>query len=79
MIWEISKKILASPFWDAEAILFVDYFQTGNRINLDYNCKISAPLDANIDKKDQVYRRKQYFFIKTRHSLIQLKNHRENQ
>jgi histone-lysine N-methyltransferase SETMAR len=42
-----AKKVLASVFWDAKGILFVDYLQTGKTINSEYYCNLLVQLKEN--------------------------------
>ena len=46
-----AKKVLASVFWDAKGILFVDYLQIGKTINSDYYWNLLGQLDAKIREK----------------------------
>ncbi|KFM79731.1 Mariner Mos1 transposase, partial [Stegodyphus mimosarum] len=45
------KKLLASVFWDAKGILFIDYLQTGKTINSDYYCNLLNQLDEKIRER----------------------------
>ena len=42
---------MASVFWDAHGILFIDYFEKGKTINSDYYVALLDGLNAEIKKK----------------------------
>lgn len=54
--------MLASVFWDAKGILFVDYLQTGKTINSDYYCILLDQLDAKIHEKRPGLQKKKIIF-----------------
>lgn len=43
-----AKKVMASVFWDAKGILFVDYLKTGKTINSEYYCNLLNQLKEKI-------------------------------
>ena len=47
--WE--GKVMASVFWDAHVILFIDYLEEGNTINSDYYMALLDRWSAEIKKK----------------------------
>lgn len=57
-----AKKVLASVFWDAKGILFVDYLQTGKTINADYYCNLLDQLDVKIREKRPGLQKKKIIF-----------------
>lgn len=44
-------KVLASIFWDAHGIIFIDYLEKGRTINSDYYIELLDRLDAEIKRK----------------------------
>jgi hypothetical protein len=42
-------KVMASVFWDAEGILFIDYLQKGKTITGKYYSNLLTRLDKKID------------------------------
>jgi hypothetical protein len=38
-------KVMALVFWDAEGILFIDYFEKGKTITGEYYCNLLTRLD----------------------------------
>ena len=44
-------KVMATLFWDAHGILFIDYFEKGKTINSDYYIALLGQLSAEIKKK----------------------------
>jgi len=57
-----AKKVMASVFWDAKGILFVDYLQTGKTINTEYYCNLLHKLDAKIREKRPGLQKKKIIF-----------------
>lgn len=57
-----AKKVLASVFWDAKGILFVDYLQTGKTINSEYYCNLLDKLKEEIQKKRPGLQKKKIIF-----------------
>lgn len=57
-----AKKVLASVFWNAKGILFVDYLQTGKTINSDYYCNLLDQLDAKNREKRPGLQKKKIIF-----------------
>ena len=46
-------KVLASMFWDAQGILFLDYLEKGRTINIEYYIALLVRLKEEIGKKRQ--------------------------
>ena len=44
-------KVMASAFWDAKGIVFIDYFQKGETINGEYYAKLLRELGQSIKSK----------------------------
>ena len=44
-------KVLASVFWDAHGILFIDYLEKGRTINSEYYMTLLVRLNEEIAKK----------------------------
>ena len=49
---------MASVFWDAEGILFIDYLEKGKTITGEYYSNLLTRLDDKFVKKDPVCKRK---------------------
>jgi hypothetical protein len=47
----ISRKVMASVFWDAEGILFIDYPKKGKTITGEYFSNLLTRLDKKIHEK----------------------------
>jgi histone-lysine N-methyltransferase SETMAR len=60
-------KVMTSVFWDAESILFIDYFEKGKTITGEYYSNILIKLDENIREKKAGLQKKKSFFIRTMH------------
>jgi histone-lysine N-methyltransferase SETMAR len=61
-------KDMASVFWDAEGILFIDYLEKGKTITGKYYSNLLTRLDKKkIVRKDPVCKRKKSSFIRTIH------------
>jgi hypothetical protein len=60
-------KVMASVFWDAEGILFIDYLEKGKIITGEYYSNLLTTLDEKIREKDSVCKRKKSSFIRTMH------------
>jgi hypothetical protein len=58
---------MASVFWDAEGILFIDYFKKGKTITGEYYCNLLARLDEKIREKRPGFQKKKLSFIRTMH------------
>ena len=48
---QASGKVIASIFWDAEGILFIDFLPKGRTINSEYYCNLLEQLREAIDNK----------------------------
>jgi len=46
-----ARKVMASVFWDAESILFIDYFEKGKTITGEYYSSLLTRLDEKIREK----------------------------
>ena len=46
-----ADKVMASVFWDAHGIFFIDYLEKGKTINIDYYMALLDRLSAKIKKK----------------------------
>jgi hypothetical protein len=44
-------KVVASVFWNAEGILFIDYLEKGETITREYYCNLLTRLDEKINEK----------------------------
>lgn len=55
-------KIMASVFWDAHGILFIDYLEKGKTINSDYYCALLDRLKEEIAKKRPHMKKKKLLF-----------------
>ena len=60
-------KVMASVFWDAEGILFVDNLGNGKTITGEYYSNLLTRLDKKFVGKDPVCKRKKSSFIRTLH------------
>jgi len=58
---------MATVFWDAEGVLFIDYLEKGKTITGEYYSNLLTRLDENIRDKDPVCKRKKSSFIRTMH------------
>ena len=56
---------MASVFWDAEGILFIDYLEKGKTITGEYYSNLLTGLDEKIREKNRVCKRKKSSFIRT--------------
>lgn len=55
-------KVLASVFWDAQGILFIDYLQKGLTLNSDYYMKLLVTLKQVIGEKRPKMQKKKILF-----------------
>ena len=55
-------KVLASGFWDAQGILFIDYFEKGRTINSKYYIALLVSLKEEIAKKRPQMKKKAVLF-----------------
>ena len=53
---------MASVFWDAHGIVFIDYFERGKTINSDYYMALLYRLSAEIKKKRPHMQKKKVLF-----------------
>lgn len=55
-------KVMASVFWDAQGILFIDYLEEGKRINSEYYMALLVRLKEEIAKKRPHMKKKKVLF-----------------
>jgi len=55
-------KVMASVFWDANGVIFIDYLQKGTTINSDYYCALLDRLKTEIAKKRPHLQKKKVLF-----------------
>ena len=55
-------KVMASSFWDAHGILFIDYLEKGKTINSDYYMTLLDRLSTEIKKKRPHMQKKKVLF-----------------
>ena len=55
-------KVIASVFWDAHGILFIDYLEKGKTINSDYYMVLLDRLSAEIKKNRPHMQKKKVLF-----------------
>lgn len=55
-------KVMASVFWDAHGILFIDYLEKGKRINSEYYIALLVRLKEEIAKKRPQMKKKKVLF-----------------
>jgi histone-lysine N-methyltransferase SETMAR len=60
-------KVMASVFWDAEGILFIDYLEKGKIITGEYYFNLLTKLDEKIREKRPCLQKKKSSFISTMH------------
>ena len=60
-------KVMASVFWDAHGILFIEYLKKGKTINIDYHMALLDRLSAEIKKNGLTCKRKNRCSTKTMH------------
>ena len=65
----LADKVLASIFWDAQSILFIDYYEKERTINSEYYIALLVHLKEEIVKNSHKWRRKKCSFTKTMHSI----------
>jgi histone-lysine N-methyltransferase SETMAR len=58
-------KVMASVFWDAEGILFIDYLEKGKTITGEYYSDLLTRLDKKIHEKRPGLQKKKSSFIWT--------------
>jgi len=58
-------KVMASVFWDAEGILFIDYLEKGKAITGEYYSNLLTRLDEKIHEKRPGLQKKKSSFIRT--------------
>ena len=57
-----ADKIMASVFWDARGIIFIDYLQKGRTINGEYYANLLQRLDDEIKEKRPHLAKKKVLF-----------------
>jgi hypothetical protein len=60
-------KVMASVFWDAEGILFIDYLEKDKTITREYYSNLLTRLDEKIHEKSPSLQKKKIIFIRTMH------------
>jgi len=60
-------KVMASVFWDAEGVLFIDCLENGKTITREYYSNLSTRLDKKIHEKRPSLQKKKLSFIRTMH------------
>jgi hypothetical protein len=61
-------KVMASVFWDAEGIFFIDYLEKGKTITGEYYSNVLTRPDEKIrDKSLGLQKKKKLFFIRKMH------------
>jgi hypothetical protein len=63
---------MASVFWNAEGILFIDYLEKGKTITGEYYSNLLTQINKKIVRKDPVFKRKKSSFITTMHQLTKV-------
>ena len=58
---------MASVFWDAEGILFIDYFEKGKTITGEYYSNLLTRLNEKIGEKRPDLQKKKSSFNRTMH------------
>ena len=58
---------MASVFWDAEGILFIDYLEKGKTITGEYYSNLLTRLDEKVHDKRPSLQKKKPSFIRTMH------------
>jgi hypothetical protein len=59
--------VMASVFWDAEGILFIDHLEKGKTITREYYSNLLTRLDEKIHEKRPGLQKKKSSFIRTMH------------
>jgi hypothetical protein len=70
MLVPSAGKVMASVFWDAEGILFIDYLEKGRTITGEYYSSLLTKLDEKFMRKDpacKITKEKESSFIRTLH------------
>ena len=63
---------MASVFWNAEGILFIDYLEKGKTITGEYYSNLLTQLDQKIREKRPGLQKKKSSFITTMHQLTKV-------
>jgi hypothetical protein len=58
---------MASVFWNAEGILFIDYLETGKTITGEYYSNLFTKLEKKIRAKRPSLQKKKSSFVRTMH------------
>ena len=72
-------EVMASVFWDAEGILFVDYLEKGKTITGKYYSVVFTRLDEKIREKRPGLQKKNSSFIRKMHPPTKVFWQRENE
>ena len=62
-------EILASVFWEAQGIFFIDYLEKGRTINNEYYIALLVRLKEEITSKEPQMKKKQCSFTQTMHRI----------
>jgi histone-lysine N-methyltransferase SETMAR len=65
-------KAMASVFWDAEGIFFIDYLEKGKTITGEYNSNLLTRLGKKIHEERPGLQKKKSSFIRTMHPPTKL-------
>ena len=65
----LAGKVLASIFWEAQGIFFIDYLKKERTINSKYYIALLVHLKEEIAKKQPQMKKKKYSFTKTMHRV----------
>ena len=67
-----ARKVMASVFWDAEGIWFIDYLEKGKTITGEYYSNLLTRLYEKIREKRPGLQKKKSSFIRTMHPPIKV-------
>ena len=70
-------KVMASVFWDAHGVIFIDYLEKGRTITGAYYAELLDRLVDEIMKKRPHFKKKKSFFMMTMHHLAYRALHRQ--
>ena len=63
----VGKVIMASVFWDAEGILFIDYLEKGKKLTGEYYSNLLTRLNEKMHEKRPGLQKKKSSFLRTMH------------
>ncbi|XP_014475539.1 PREDICTED: uncharacterized protein LOC106744915 [Dinoponera quadriceps] len=64
-----ARKVLATVFWDAHGIIFIEYLEKGRTITGEYYASLDRMNDEIKKKTASFSEEKKFSFIKTMHQL----------